>query len=77
MSVAPGNRLIECCECHELYHQECHKPTIGDKEVDDPRHTWYCSSCKQTTAEAVKQVSKSITRYYKVTDFILFFERHP
>ncbi|XP_059480240.1 integrator complex subunit 12-like isoform X1 [Neocloeon triangulifer] len=57
MNVTHGNRLIECTECHELYHQECHSPTILNKEIDDPRKTWYCSSCKQATAEAVKQTT--------------------
>ncbi|XP_062430141.1 integrator complex subunit 12 isoform X2 [Rhea pennata] len=26
MTVTSGNQLVECQECHNLYHQDCHKP---------------------------------------------------
>ncbi|KAG0716412.1 Integrator complex subunit 12 [Chionoecetes opilio] len=35
--VSPRNRLVECQECHALYHQECHKPPVTDQDVNDPR----------------------------------------
>ena len=45
MTVASGNQLVECQECHNLYHQDCHKPQVTDKEVNDPRLVWYCARC--------------------------------
>lgn len=42
MTVASGNQLVECQECHNLYHQDCHKPQVTDK-VNDPRLVWYCA----------------------------------
>lgn len=35
------NQLVECCDCHSLYHQECHKPPIHDT-----LSKWQCSKCK-------------------------------
>lgn len=40
-----GNQLVECQECHNLYHQDCHKPQVTDKDVNDPRLVWYCARC--------------------------------
>lgn len=48
MDVGARNRLVECVECHSLYHQECHTPHIMDAEIDDPRLVWYCSSCSKS-----------------------------
>ncbi|XP_007567341.1 integrator complex subunit 12 isoform X2 [Poecilia formosa] len=45
MTVTMGNQLVECQECHNLYHQECHRPQVTDKEVNDPRLVWYCARC--------------------------------
>lgn len=45
MTVTSGNQLVECQECHNLYHQECHKPQVTDKDVNDPRLVWYCARC--------------------------------
>uniref|UniRef100_A0A1A7YHZ0 Integrator complex subunit 12 n=1 Tax=Iconisemion striatum TaxID=60296 RepID=A0A1A7YHZ0_9TELE len=45
MTVTMGNQLVECQECHNLYHQDCHKPQVTDKEVNDPRLVWYCARC--------------------------------
>ena len=45
MTVASGNQLVVCQECHNLYHQDCHKPQVTDKEVTDPRLVWYCARC--------------------------------
>lgn len=44
LAVGARNRLVECLECHALYHQECHSPPIAD-DVNDPRLVWYCTSC--------------------------------
>lgn len=40
-----GNEIVECQECHSLYHQECHKPSLENENVKDPRFVWYCSTC--------------------------------
>ncbi|XP_053556775.1 integrator complex subunit 12 [Bombina bombina] len=45
MTVFSGNQLVECQECHNLYHQDCHKPQVTDKDVNDPRLVWYCARC--------------------------------
>lgn len=45
MTVTMGNQLVECQECHNLYHQDCHKPQVTDKDVNDPRLVWYCARC--------------------------------
>ncbi|XP_037530806.1 integrator complex subunit 12 [Nematolebias whitei] len=45
MTVTMGNQLVECQECHNLYHQDCHKTPVTDKEVNDPRLVWYCARC--------------------------------
>ncbi|KAK3102204.1 hypothetical protein FSP39_009589 [Pinctada imbricata] len=43
--VKSGNQLVECQECHHLYHQECHKPPVTEYDVHDPRFVWYCHRC--------------------------------
>lgn len=45
MDVGARNRLVECDDCHSLYHQECHTPTIQDTLIDVPKSIWYCSGC--------------------------------
>ncbi|XP_061102514.1 integrator complex subunit 12 [Conger conger] len=45
MTVTSGNQLVECQECHNLYHQDCHRPQVTDKDVNDPRLVWYCVRC--------------------------------
>lgn len=45
MDVGARNRLVECVDCHSLYHQECHNPPIQDSQIDVPRLIWYCSNC--------------------------------
>ncbi|KAK6633204.1 hypothetical protein RUM44_003805 [Polyplax serrata] len=59
MTVGPRNRLVECSDCHSLYHQECHKPPISEN-VNDPRLVWYCSSCTKKTQEKVQPKVKSV-----------------
>ncbi|CAH1267941.1 INTS12 [Branchiostoma lanceolatum] len=48
MNVTPGNQLVECAECHNLYHQDCHRPPVTDSDVNDPRKVWYCQRCART-----------------------------
>lgn len=40
------NQLFECCECHLLYHQDCHKPPINDADVIQSE--WQCSKCRSS-----------------------------
>ena len=46
MDVSARNRLIECADCHSLYHQECHKPPISDSDANEQEFSWCCSLCK-------------------------------
>lgn len=46
MDVSARNRLVECSDCHSLYHQQCHKPQISESDANDQENSWYCSSCK-------------------------------
>ncbi|XP_043494025.1 integrator complex subunit 12-like isoform X1 [Polistes fuscatus] len=59
MDVGARNRLVECVECHSLYHQECHIPHIQDSQIDVPRVVWYCSNC--TKAQTPKERSSPKT----------------
>lgn len=45
MDVAARNRLLECSDCHSLYHQECHRPPVSQQDADN---TWICQNCKET-----------------------------
>lgn len=56
MTVTMGNQLVECQECHNLYHQDCHKPQVTDKEVNDPRLVWYCARCTRQMKRMVRAV---------------------
>uniref|UniRef100_A0A7M4EEJ2 Integrator complex subunit 12 n=1 Tax=Crocodylus porosus TaxID=8502 RepID=A0A7M4EEJ2_CROPO len=56
MTVSSGNQLVECQECHNLYHQDCHKPQVTDKEVNDPRLVWYCARCTRQMKRMIKIV---------------------
>ena len=49
--VGSGNQLVECQECHSLYHQECHKPPVTQREMSDPRFVWYCAKCTKERAK--------------------------
>lgn len=51
-----GNQLVECQECHNLYHQDCHKPQVTDKDVNDPRLVWYCARCTRQMKRMVRTV---------------------
>lgn len=58
-----GNELVECQDCHSLYHQACHKPNLTNENVKDPRFVWYCSNCtgkrKKIKLATTKQVAVS------------------
>ncbi|KAL1771966.1 integrator complex subunit 12 [Sigmodon hispidus] len=58
MTVASGNQLVECQECHNLYHQDCHKPQVTDKEVNDPRLVWYCARCTRQMKRLAQKTQK-------------------
>ncbi|XP_026481074.1 integrator complex subunit 12-like [Ctenocephalides felis] len=58
MDVTAGNRLVECSECHSLYHQECHRPHIPENDVNDPDICWSCSECKIETSTSVQKSYK-------------------
>ncbi|NWY04595.1 INT12 protein, partial [Nothoprocta ornata] len=59
MTVAFGNQLVECQECHNLYHQDCHKPQVTDKEVNDPRLVWYCARCTRQMKRMAQKTQKT------------------
>ncbi|KAL7889620.1 hypothetical protein AOLI_G00018780 [Acnodon oligacanthus] len=58
MNVSSGNQLVECQECHNLYHQECHKPQVTDKDVNDPRLVWYCARCTRQMKRMAQKTQK-------------------
>ncbi|KAJ8923607.1 hypothetical protein NQ315_010186 [Exocentrus adspersus] len=45
MDVGARNRLLECSDCHSLYHQECHKPGV----TEDSFENWVCYNCKEAS----------------------------
>lgn len=63
----PGNVLVECQECHSLYHQECHKPPATSQEISDPRTIWYCSKCSKTMKKNSNKSKGSTTTAGKAT----------
>ncbi|XP_055678336.1 integrator complex subunit 12-like [Lutzomyia longipalpis] len=52
VDVSFRNRLVECADCHSLYHQECHKPQISESDANDQENSWICVLCKS------KEISK-------------------
>ncbi|XP_005555672.1 integrator complex subunit 12 isoform X1 [Macaca nemestrina] len=58
MMVASGNQLVECQECHNLYHRDCHKPQVTDKEANDPRLVWYCARCTRQMKRMAQKTQK-------------------
>ncbi|KAG7278556.1 hypothetical protein CRUP_033424 [Coryphaenoides rupestris] len=58
MTVTMGNQLVECQECHNLYHQDCHKPQVTDKEANDPRLIWYCARCTRQMKRMAQKAQK-------------------
>eukprot|EP00057_Strongylocentrotus_purpuratus_P026192 XP_011680666.1 PREDICTED: integrator complex subunit 12 [Strongylocentrotus purpuratus] len=53
LEISAGNTLIECQECHNLYHQKCHTPPVTDTDPNDPRLVWYCAQCKRNMKKMV------------------------
>ncbi|KAL3289667.1 hypothetical protein HHI36_023074 [Cryptolaemus montrouzieri] len=43
MDVGARNQLLECSDCHALYHQDCHRPVVS---LQDSFDSWVCSNCK-------------------------------
>uniref|UniRef100_A0A1L8DCI5 Integrator complex subunit 12 n=2 Tax=Nyssomyia neivai TaxID=330878 RepID=A0A1L8DCI5_9DIPT len=56
VDVSFKNRLVECADCHSLYHQECHKPQISESDANDQEDSWICVMCKS------KEISKEISK---------------
>ncbi|KYQ48993.1 Integrator complex subunit 12 [Trachymyrmex zeteki] len=62
MDVGARNRLVECQECHSLYHQECHVPHILDSQIDNvPKQVWYCSNCSKSQVSKERSSPKTVT----------------
>ena len=60
MDVGARNRLVECLECHSLYHQECHVPHIVDSQIDVPGLVWYCSNCSKSQVSKERSSPKTV-----------------
>ncbi|XP_029167532.1 integrator complex subunit 12-like [Nylanderia fulva] len=60
MDVGARNRLVECQECHSLYHQECHVPHILDSQIDVPKQVWYCSNCPKSQVSKDRSSPKTV-----------------
>lgn len=67
MEQRPGNSLVECQECHSLYHQECHKPPATNQEILDPRTIWYCAKCTKTMKKSSSVSSSNAMKGKGVT----------
>lgn len=50
------NQLVECSDCHLLYHQDCHRPSIPDSEAQSG---WQCSKCKSSAPLSVLSSSST------------------
>lgn len=42
-----------------MYHQECHKPPITKKDLNDPRLVWYCFKCNKSIKKVGKPISQN------------------
>ncbi|KAG8189422.1 hypothetical protein JTE90_020236 [Oedothorax gibbosus] len=60
LDVTQGNQLIECQECHSLYHQECHRPPATDYDYNDPRRVWYCAKCVKNMKKMATKTQKTV-----------------
>ena len=69
LDQTPGNRLVECQDCHSLYHQECHKPAVTQKDVTDPRLVWYCAKCTRTIKKRVSFLFCNFSNNFNVAYF--------
>lgn len=59
MDVSARNRLVECSECHSLYHQECHQPPISESDANDQENSWCCFTCKEKTISKTSSTNSS------------------
>ena len=78
MTVTSGNQLVECQECHNLYHQDCHKPQVTDKDVNDPRLVWYCARCTRQMKRMVRYTQGTLENLFfqslkPSTDFWMYY----
>lgn len=60
-TASQTNQLIECQECHSLYHQNCHRPAITEHNINDPRVVWYCVKCAKNMKKAANKAPKLST----------------
>ncbi|KAL1023808.1 hypothetical protein UPYG_G00046500 [Umbra pygmaea] len=63
VTLTSGNQLVECQECHNLYHQDCHKPQVTDKDVNDPRLVWYCARCTRQMKRMAQNTRKPTDKH--------------
>lgn len=54
IDVRANNCLLECSDCHMLYHQQCHEPIVTNQNSFD---AWICQNCKK----ASKQLKLAVT----------------
>ncbi|XP_063705300.1 integrator complex subunit 12 [Culicoides brevitarsis] len=59
MDVSARNRLVECSDCHSLYHQECHQPPISETDANDQENSWYCFTCKEKAISKASSTNSS------------------
>lgn len=72
-----GNSLVECLECHSMYHQNCHNPPIIDINLNDPRIVWYCINCRQKDSQKTVSILSHIfynSLFLYVLIFLLFIK---
>ncbi|XP_023223885.1 integrator complex subunit 12-like isoform X1 [Centruroides sculpturatus] len=67
IDIALGNSLVECQECHSLYHQECHRPPVSDQDINDPRHVWYCTRCTKNMKKMFPSQASKTQKSSKVS----------
>merc|ERR1712228_599485 len=63
-TTSAKDQLIECNDCHQQYHQQCHDPAILDSVIQerqsDPRFIWQCKTCTIAVSKiATKKKSDS------------------
>ncbi|RZC37008.1 integrator complex subunit 12 [Asbolus verrucosus] len=56
MDVGARNRLLECSDCHMLYHQECHKPIVTNQDSFD---SWDASKKLKINAAAANSATST------------------
>jgi len=58
-----NNKLVECQECKRMFHQQCHRPSISNEEISDPRKLWYCSKCIKSVRSFAAKNSKATLKF--------------